>query len=221
MKEADDKGRGKKPAKKPAAEGARPDVMILKITLRATGIVRVLALPSDMNVYHLEGILLTCFGFDGDHLFAFNSPYLPDYEDNFWDVEDEDMAERRKKEVEDVPLRKVFPGRGDEAVVEYDFGDGWKFMIRRMADAKNARPFTCRKSVGIDAMDDCGGPCGLLRLVYLLEQIAEGEKVEGQNEREFLEWAFGEDRELTPEFAKEKLTGPTADEITARLGEER
>ena len=103
------------------------------------------------------------------------------------------------------------------AKIKYDFGNGWEFIVTRMADKPKAAPFTCVKSEGGDAMEDCGGVWGLSSIYEELEEwLGQPEKERENFDGELFNWSFDLST-LTEEEARRFLNGPSAEEVTAIL----
>ena len=202
---------------KPQAVNA-PETLILKLALRYTDSERVVALPPSITVEALLAIALSVFDFLGGHLSkitrkdGWTSTVRPDFDgsDDFEGDKDEDVWS--------TAVGDFLPVRGAKATIDYDFGDGWEIVVTRMADKATAVPFTCIKSQGLDAIEDCGGPGGLAE-VYgdLADWLAASKKERAEFESERLDWAF-ELASLTEEKARALLAPPSSEEITRRIG---
>ncbi len=193
------------------------ETLVLKFSLGNTDSERIVALPPFLAVEDLLAIALQLFSFDGGHLSkitrkdGWKSTVLPDFDGNDDVFEDEDET------VWSTPIGDFLPVRGAKAAIDYDFGDGWKIVVTRMADKAKAKPFTCIKSRGPDAVEDCGGPWGLESLLQELDRWIVASKKERLEFREsLLDWAF-ELESMTEEKALRLLEGPTAEEITGFL----
>ena len=206
----------------PAKDSAA--VLIVKMTLGGTKSKRTLALPAHINAKELLYVALDAFGFDNSHLSAFRSEVLGSStsidpmggEQESFGLQEEDSS------VWQAPLARIFPVVGTRAKIEYDFGDGWEISLRRMADKKTApEPFTCLKSEGVDAIDDCGGPWGLLSIARIAGiWLEKGTRsVRNDDEYENFKWMLCGDEE--PESRRKEIeafvAGPSCEEITDRI----
>lgn len=189
-------------------------ILILKLALLGTSSVRTVALPGDLPLGTFEDLAIDLFGFDGSHQLDISSSTIP--QAPVEDLMDDEAMNRRAKRIGALRLDEAFPVRGAKAKLEYDFGDGWEIGISRLADKKTAAPFTCLKTVGMDAMDDCGGPGGLAQIVAGLKLVAANKPIKDSYLKETLAWVIG-DKPLTPASAAAFLSGPDAAAITARL----
>ena len=205
-------------------QAAAEPVAIVKMTLGGTNSVRVLALPLDMDAEDLLHVALDAFHFGNSHLSQFHSQRLGSStsidplgeEQESWGFRKENPRLWR------APLAKIFPAVGTLAKIEYDFGDGWEISLRRMADKKNPpEPFTCVKTSGVDGIDDCGGPWGLMSIADLAEKwLKSGTKsIEKDDGYENFKWMLCGDEE--PESCREGIAkfaaGPTCEEVTERI----
>ena len=200
---------------KPQAVNA-PETLVLKLALRHTDSERVIVLPRSLLVEDLHRIALKVFNFFGEHLSQVirnngrKSTVRPDF-DRCEEFEGGD-------DIWSIPLRAFLPMLGSKAFIEYDFGDGWEIFVTRMADKATAAPFTCIKSQGYDAIEDCGGPGGLADIYGDLADWLDASKEErAEFESERLDWAF-ELASLTEEKARALLAPPSSEEITRRIG---
>lgn len=197
--------------------------LVLKLSLRYCGGERVVVLPKSMKVDKFYEIVIRIFGFSGGHLGVVkcsdgreSTSFNP--HGNF---EEDDFG---YPEIWHERLEKLFPVRGTKATVEYDFGDGWKIGVTRMADKPEEPPFARLKSNGLNASENCEGQNGLFEIVEDLKDWMAGD---AERRTEYLE--EDEDglvnilnqcfdlKSLTGEEAQEFIEGPTAEEITAEL----
>ena len=202
-------------AKKQAATAS--ETLILKLALRYTDSERVVALPPSISVETLLAMALRVFDFLGGHLSkitrkdGWTSTVRPDFDgsDEFEDENDETIWS--------TPIGDFLPVRGSKTFIEYDFGDGWEIFVTRMADKATAAPFTCIKSQGYDAIEDCGGPGGLADIYGdLADWLAASKKERAEFESERLDWAF-DLASLTEKKVRALLAPPSAEEITRRI----
>jgi hypothetical protein len=166
------------PARKPTRR-TRPTVHRLKITLRGSKppIWRRVEVPSDITLERLHEIVQAAFGWDGYHMWVFETPAgeygLPDPELGHLD------AARRK-------LVAVAPRKGSRLRYTYDFGDDWEheILVEEVADAEPAVAYPrCLAGRRACPPEDCGGIWGYDELLAIL---ADPDHPEHHERREWL-----------------------------------
>lgn len=144
---------------------------------------RRIAVPSHFTLGQLHDVLQVVMGWTESHLHQFEIGGMW-YSDPTFELDEE-------LEVEDessLTVAEALPRRGSRAVYEYDFGDGWKHLLRvekvGPAEAGMEAP-RCLEGARACPPEDCGGPFGYAEL---LEAI--GDPRHEQHE-ELLEWLGG------------------------------
>ncbi len=191
-------------------------VMRVRLTLARTKSVREIFLPAVFPLMLAARCIEACFDFHGGHLFRFHADALS--ERPFDASLDDQLGDLFDNVEGSLPLGYILPQKGARAMMEYDFGDGWEIRLLRLADkvVKEA-PSLCFKSVGMDAIEDCGGTWGLAQFAEIYQKIIDGRKLT-KDEKEQLRWCHGTSK-LSADEAKDCLAGPTPEEVSARLVE--
>jgi len=187
----------------------------LKITLNGSKppIWRCIAVASDIRLSNLHKVIQTVMGWDNYHLHQFVIPcsrpkptreYLASldfqkrYEvlaltrDSCWsDPRMElDGAEDERK----VSLQELAPTVGSKLIYEYDFGDGWKYMIEAVKigpPTEGMKYPVCLSGQLACPPEDCGGIWGYYGKLEILKNPKYGDY------EDILEW-MGED--CNPEY---------------------
>lgn len=128
-----------------------------------------------MRFDELHELIQDMFGFEGMHLHQF---WVGDFTyssmTNYFgrSMDWDDMEDEAK-----LTVQKVFgTWRFSKIRYEYDFGDGWEFDIvcQKIADeAPEDGNSQLLKRKGPNAIEDCGGPWGLMDLYYIREHYDE------------------------------------------------
>ncbi len=191
-------------------------IMRVRLTLARTKSVREILLPSVFPLALVARCIEACFGFHGGHLFRFHADALG--ERPFVLSLDEEIGQLFDNVEGSLPLGYILSQKGARAMMEYDFGDGWEIRLLRLADkvVKDASSL-CFKSVGMDAIEDCGGTYGLAQFAEIYQKIIDGKKLTN-DEREQLRWWHGTSK-LSVDQAKDRLAGPTPEVVSSRLVE--
>ncbi len=191
-------------------------IMRVRLTLAHTKSVREIYVPSVFPLRLAALCFEACFGFQDEHLFRFRSDALG--ERPLESSLDDEIGTLFDSVEGALPLGFILPEKGAKAVMEYDFGDGWEIKLLRLADKPVKEPTClCFKSVGMDAIEDCGGVWGLGRFAEIYRKITAGEKL-SKEEKEQLQWRHGSTRPSIAQ-AEKHLTGPTPEEIADRVAE--
>ncbi len=196
-------------------EEHKESVMRVRLTLARTKSIREIFLPPTFPLALVAQCIETCFGFQDEHLYLFESDELGERpHEAFLDDELGNLFDNIENS---LPLGFLLPQKGAKAAMKYDFGDGWEIKILRLADKTNKEEPThlCFKSVGMDAIEDCGGPWRLMQFAEIYEKIVTSKKLTGE-EKEQLEWCHGSTK-LSVTRAKKLLAGPTLEEVSDRI----
>ena len=137
---------------------------ILKLSLKETNIYRKISVKENVGFFELHDIIQIVFGWGNAHLHHFKIGRLV-----IGDYDNED----------DIPPDYIYEGEANlsmillnetEILYEYDFGDGWKIIIKLLEVKKESTERTAEviESFGPMLADDCGG-------VENLESIAKVE----------------------------------------------
>ncbi len=70
----------------------------------------------------------------------------------------------------------------------------------------------------MDALEDCGGPWGLMELAEGYRKIIAGKELSDE-EKEQMEWAEGSSK-ISVDKARKRLAGPTPEDVSVRIREE-
>lgn len=108
----------------------------------------------------------------------------------------EDFDDGKSIDSRDVKLAEIFAKKGEKAVFNYDYGDGWKIDIKiekiitdKEFDAKELPCIVAGEGLGI--IEDCGG-------IWGLADIAEAyKKGSGKEYDNYVEWLGDEKLDLT------------------------
>jgi len=192
----------------------------LVMQLDDTDLTRTVTLPACMDFERLQAVINKIFGFDNSHEWQFeNAEWTLRLDCEI--VVEQNMTKRGLHSTtwpHLVELQDVFTRVGKRMYYSYDFGDGWRVTIRRAADPKSDA-VVCEKTTGTYALDDIGGPCGLMSYRRRLA-ASTFDYPPDYNERTVdmsdtvLWWGFG-CRAKREKF----LAGPDAYEITGLLRE--
>ncbi len=145
---------------------------------------RKILVRDSITLHDLHHIIQALYGFDDEHLHAFNVAGVRFSGPNIWgseDLEDEDETK--------ITLRKIFGVFCTKIIYTYDFGDDWIFDIvcQKVSDEVPAvGNHSLLKCKGPDAVEDCGGPWGLMELYDIKEHYDEAT----EEQKEWLGWAF-------------------------------
>ena len=184
----------------PAPLGAGDmSVHTLKVTLSGVrpSIWRRIVVPGDFTLDQLHDVLQVAMGWTESHLHQFEVGEMMYSDPTFelgLDVEDESS----------ITVAEALPGKGSRAVYEYDFGDGWKHLLR----VEKVGPVgpdvevpSCLEGARACPPEDCGGPFGYQ---MLLEAIQDPQHPQ---HREMLEWLGGgfDPEAFDPEEVNQKL----------------
>lgn len=206
----------------PASATGVPGTMVVKLELRYTKSIREVVLPVDMRMIDFLNCTLCLFGFANEHLSTISSfkgmfPSINPFgetEESLWPEEFEELDEKAWQD----DLEFHLPAPKAKCTIEYDFGDGWEIKVTRMADRPALAPFSCVKTVGTDAMENCGGVGGLDSICQLSEKVLkDGDKGLDKDDKSLLGWAFGTANPLPREAIQRFLAGPDVAVINARL----
>lgn len=117
----------------------------------------------------------------------------------------------------DYAIEDVLPSPKDVIEYEYDYGDGWGIIVRRMADPKSDE-IACVETVGTNAMEDIGGIPGLEGFTKALKKCKlKGTEDDPEDDGDWpiAEWGYDD-----PEERRKFLEGPSLAELTKLLREE-
>jgi len=116
---------------------------------------RDLIVPSGITFDELDIIIQILMGFDGDHLSEFRL-------ENKYPLEMGDIIDEHFK-----MNKKIF--------YEYDFGDSWTFTIEIKKETDYDKPYPTIKRYNGDynIIEDCGGVCRLMDVIYYYENPQE------------------------------------------------
>ena len=190
----------------------------LKLELKWSKIKRVVTLPGDLNLVDLHDVLQAMFGFEHDHLWRFHDKAGNEYNtcrDPFGGRLDMDTSD--KLNPYDYAIEDVLLGHKDVIEYEYDYGDGWVIIVRRMADPKSDE-IACVETVGTNAMEDIGGIPGLEGFTKALKKCKlKGTEDDPEDDGDWpiAEWGYDD-----PEERRKFLEGPSLAELTKLLREE-
>ncbi len=196
------------------------NIIVLKLQLKYADTVRVITVPATMRLSWLADVIKDCMGFDDSHMCGFTGKQFPQPDRLVLICESDEERDRSKIQIFRTFVCDAFPDPGAKAVFEYDYGDGWKILITRMADRKNIAPYTCIKSEGMNAIEDCGGSWGLERARFLLERFLANSSLEMNEDDEcYFNWLVGDldEEEELRQRAEKILHTPTRDEINELL----
>ena len=160
----------KLPAKRKKSAGPAP-IYRIKVGLRGTKppIWRRLELPADTGLAALDRIIRTAFGWSGDHMHIFQTPY------GDFGVADRELDHRAEGP---VTLEQVAPATGDRLRYVYDFGDDWAhdIVVEEALDreAEVAYP-RCTGGRRAAPPEDCGGLPGYDDLLDIMADPAHPE----------------------------------------------
>lgn len=140
---------------------------IFKAKLEDTelNIIRRFQVPDDFGVYELGCTVVALFGFQGYHCINVNigdDEYRLDEEDDWDDEADED---EEFEEHESNPSIKTAFKRTKDALVEYDFGDGWEISVKLEKHTNEYGPVKLLSGTGRGCIEDVGGTGGLENFV--------------------------------------------------------
>lgn len=121
---------------------------------------RVVVIPMHITLSETHAIIMAMFNFGDWHLWEFCDSLGRCYAHKNEDDMNFGFDEAKKISPDKVCLSDVLPERGCKIDYTYDFGDGWDFVITRMADPKEP-DLRCLKVVGPDGIEDFGGPWDL------------------------------------------------------------
>ena len=68
----------------------------------------------------------------------------------------DDFEGDKDEDVWSTAVGDFLPVRGAKATIDYDFGDGWE-IVDPDGRQGDGGAFTCIKTQGLDAIEDCGG----------------------------------------------------------------
>ena len=188
----------------------------LKMELKWSKIKRVVTIPCDLNLFDLHFIIQAMFGFDHEHLWDFVDKNGREYNTCRTPLGDPlDLMDTSDKfDPEEYTIEEVLPNRGAVIVYTYDYGNGWRITIRRMADPKTDE-IACIETVGTNALEDIGGAYGLEAFTQELKECklnrTEGHRVSDEDCL-IVSWGFDD-----PESRRIFLEGPTTTELTELL----
>jgi hypothetical protein len=179
----------KLPAKRKKSNGPAP-IYQIKVGLRGAKppIWRRLLVPGDITLNRLHQAILAAFGWHGDHMHVFDTPY------GEFGRADRELGHRSDTS---VTLEQVAPEIKDKIRYTYDFGDDWEhdILIEKTTPADPAVNLpACVGGRRAAPPDDCGGIWGYQ---YLIEILADPDHPEHQ---ERLEWLGLDDAgQFTPD----------------------
>ena len=193
-------------------------IVKLKLELKWSKICRIVTLPGDLNLVDLHNVLQAMFGFEHDHLWHFNDKEGNEYNTCRTPFGDAlSMDTNGKLDPCCYAIEDVLPNPKDVIEYEYDYGDGWIVIVRRMSDPKSDE-IACVKTVGTNAMEDIGGVPGLEEFTNALRRCklkgAEDELIDDED-WPIAEWGYDD-----PEQRRKFLEGPSLEELTGLLREE-
>ena len=165
------------PAKRKRSDGPAP-VYQIKVGLRGATppIWRRLEVPADISLDRLHTIIQIAFGWDDDHLHAFETPY-----GRFGTP----AADRGQRSEASVTLEQVAPAAKRKLSYTYDFGDNWEhdILVEKVLDREGSTAYPrCTGGRRAAPPDDCGGIWGYAEMMEVLSNPEDEE----HNDR--LEW---------------------------------
>ena len=187
----------------------------LKLELKWSKIKRVVTLPGDLNLVDLHDVLQAMFGFEHDHLWNFHDRSGHEYNTCCTPFGDPlDMDTSNKLDPYDYAIEDVLPKHDDVIEYEYDYGDGWIIIVRRMENPKSDE-IACVETVGTNAMEDIGGVSGLEGFTKALEKCklkGTEDDPEYDGDWRIVDWGYDD-----PEKRRKFLEGPSLEELTKLL----
>ena len=189
----------------------------LKLELKWTKIKRVVTLPRGLNLEDLSDIIQAMFGFEHDHLWNFRNKAGKEWNtgcDPFGGPLNMDM--RGILDPGEFCIEDVLVDSKEKLLYSYDYGDGWKIVVSRMADSKDDE-IACVETVGTNAMEDIGGVGGLEEFTELLKncKIKSEDEITKDTDWRIAEWGYAD-----PTRRAAFLNGPTREELTEKLRKE-
>ncbi len=167
-------------------------VLQLEVTLIGTKppVWRRIQVPASYTFYDLHVAIQNAMGWTDSHLHAFeieNSGMRPARLESPYAVEDQ--YEETEGYTTETPLASYLRKEGDEAIYEYDFGDGWRHAVRLEKilprEAGKEYPVCLDGSLACPP-EDCGGNGGYADCVRLARG---GRPLENESEnRSLREW---------------------------------
>ena len=110
--------------------------------IRNKKVVREIEVPENVSLYRLAAAIVEAHGFDFDHCFGFYSDVtVGRYHDSklqyefFADLEQEEgvcFEPVTSKSVKKTKLNRVWQKPGDTMMMLFDYGDGWRFVVKLM-----------------------------------------------------------------------------------------
>ena len=178
-------------------------VLQFRVTLQdiEPAIWRLIQVPETYSFWDLHVAIQDAMGWLDYHLHSFRitDPIdgseveigIPDYEG---------IADQEYLPGWEIPLAKCFLSPGDEALYEYDFGDGWEHtvVLEAVVDRISRKRYpVCVAGARACPPEDCGGVPGYERLLEIMQDPNH------QEYKEMLEWLG---RRFEPEvFSPEKV----------------
>jgi len=146
----------------------------VKVVLRGSKppIWRRLDVPSDTTLQQLHDTIQQAFGWDGYHLWVFQTP-LGEY-----GIADRELGHRSAASKE---LRDTAPRAGDRLRYTYDFGDDWEhdILVEAVTPAEPGAAYPrCLTGSQACPPEDCGGIWGYQELVEILSDPEHDEHYE-------------------------------------------
>jgi len=167
----------KKTIRKKTVQIYKLEIWLLDIKPR---IWRTFAVPGNIKLPELHEVIQAVMGWENSHLhqFKFGDIYYSDPYPDF-DMYDDTLDERK------VKLTDLVSKPRQRFIYEYDFGDGWKHMVKVVSVGsaeKGAKYPVCLAGERACPPEDCGGPWGY---EDFLEAIRNPDHEEHE---EMLEW---------------------------------
>ena len=189
----------------------------LKLELKWTKIKRVVTIPRGLNLEDLNNVIQAMFGFEHDHLWNFSNKAGKVWDTGCTPLGDPlDMDMQGVLDPYEFSVEDVLVDSKEKLLYSYDYGDGWKIVVSRMADSKDDE-IACVEMVGTNAMEDIGGVGGLEEFTELLKncKIKSEDEITDDTDWRISEWGYDDPAERAA-----FLKGPTLEELTKKLREE-
>lgn len=162
-------------------------ILQLKISLLDTQpqIWRRVLVKGGYTFYDLHYIIQLTMGWEDYHLYEFHCSGLiignPEADDAFVYEADEAVTDARN-----IKIDEVLSKEGETLIYKYDFGDGWKHLVKveKVLDEDTAFEYPVLLEGALSAPpEDCGGISGFYNLLKILKSTAHPQH------KEMADWA--------------------------------